>query len=49
MCELRATNGSIARRGILKFAATAVAGLAVAHHALAANVVGPKNGMGIAF
>jgi carbonic anhydrase len=41
MCEIRATDGPIARRGILKFAATAVAGLAVAHHALAANVAGP--------
>src|SRR3974390_459115 len=40
MCELPATDGRIARRGVLKFAATAVASLAVPHHALA-SVAGP--------
>ena len=40
MCELCA-DGSVARRDILRLATIAVAGLAVAQHALAANVAGP--------
>ena len=41
MCELCAADGSVARREILRLATIAVAGLAVAQHALAANVAGP--------
>jgi carbonic anhydrase len=41
MCELCAADGSIARREILRLATMPVAGLAVAQHALAANVAGP--------
>src|SRR6516162_11705803 len=40
MCELCA-DGSVARRDILRLATIAVVGLAVAQHALAANVAGP--------
>jgi len=41
MCELRAADGSIARRDVVKLAATAVAGMAAARHAFAANAAGP--------
>src|SRR5262249_14679392 len=41
MCERGAVGVSIARRSVLKLVATAAAGLAIAQHALAADVADP--------
>src|SRR6516225_7480456 len=41
MCKVDATEAPIARRGVLKLAVTAAAGLTIPFHALAANVVAP--------
>jgi carbonic anhydrase len=46
MCEFCA-DGSIARRDILRLATIAFAGLAVAQHALAANVAGPPKAQNV--
>ena len=42
MCKVDATEAPIARRGVLKLAVTAAAGLSIPFHALAANVVAPS-------